>query len=45
MRIVETKVAEKIETRILCSNFFPLYEIMCKSIEEPDRPEVTIYRV
>jgi len=45
----QTKVVEKIKTRILCSMTFfffknrAVYEIMWKNIVEPDRPQMTIY--
>ena len=44
--IVQTKVAEKIKTHILCSVTFPesrvVYEIMSKNMVEPGRPQITI---
>ena len=47
----QTKVVEKIKTHFVFSNFFFLfenravYEIMCKNIVEPDRPQMTIWRM
>ena len=46
----QTKCVEKIKTHILCSiTFFSencaVYEIMKKDIVEPDRPQMTIWRM
>ena len=45
----QTKVVEKIKTHILCSITFFLnravYEIMWKSIVEPDRPQITVWHM
>ena len=47
----QTKVVKKIKTHMLCSLTPPLpenhavYEVMWKSIVEPDRPAITIWRV
>ena len=47
----ETKVVEKIKTHILCSttSFLSenrvIFEIMWKSILEPDQPQMTIWRM
>ena len=45
----QTKVVEKIKTHILCSiTFFyirAVYEIMRKNTVEPDRPQMTIWRM
>jgi len=46
----QTKVVEKIKTHILCSVIFffeilALYEIMWKDFAEPDRPQMTIWRM
>ena len=47
----QTKVVEKIKTHILCSIFYfthknrTVYEIICKNIVEPDRPQMTIWRM
>jgi hypothetical protein len=42
----ETEVVEKIMTPILCSiTFRPVYEIVCKYMVVPDRPQVTIWRM
>ena len=42
----QTKVAEKIKTRILCSTTFSenlaVYEIMWKNMEQTDRPLITV---
>jgi len=43
----QTKVAEKIKTHFIFSNFPPpenhvIYEIMWKNIVEPGRPQMTI---
>ena len=48
--IFQTKVAEKIESRILCSvTFFfenrAVHEIVWKNIVEPNRPQMTIRRM
>ena len=47
--MIQTKVAEKIRTRILYSvTFFEkraVYEVMCKNTVQPDRPHKTIYRM
>jgi hypothetical protein len=44
--MIQTKVVEKIKTLSMASNFFPenraVYEIMWKSMVEPDRPQMTI---
>ena len=44
-----TKVAEKIKTRILCPITFPetpaIYEITWKNIVQPDRLQMTIWRM
>jgi len=50
MRNVSDKFVEKIKTHILYSvTFFfencPFYEIMCKSIVEWVRPQMTIWRI
>jgi hypothetical protein len=41
-----SKAVEKIKTHILCSVTFPenraVYEIMWKSIEQPERPQMAI---
>jgi len=46
----QTNIVEKIKTHILCSiTFFPqncaIYEIMWENVVEPDRPQMTIWRV
>jgi hypothetical protein len=42
--VFETEVVEKIITRILCSiTFGAVYEIVCKYMVVPDRPQVTIW--
>jgi len=45
----QTKVVEKIKTHILCSiTFFEnrvVYEIMWKNNVQPDRPQMTIWRM
>jgi len=46
----QTKVAEKIKTRFLCSiTFFSenraVYEILSKNILQPDRPQTIIWRM
>jgi len=48
----QTKVVEKIKTRILCSIIFfsppencAVCEIMWKNIAEPERPQMTIWRM
>ena len=47
----QTKVAEKIKTHTLCSILFfffenrVLYEIMWKSIVQPDEPQMTMWRM
>ena len=43
----EINVVEKIKTYFMFHNFFPIgnravYEIMCKNVVEPERPEMTI---
>jgi len=41
----QTEVTKKIKIHILCSIFFfnsAIYEIMCKNIVEPDRPQMTV---
>jgi len=49
--MLQTKAAEKIKTRVLCSiTFFcfetrAVYEVMWKNIVEPDRPCMTIWRM
>jgi hypothetical protein len=47
--MIQAKVVENIKTQILCSMSFFLnhavYEIMYKSILEPDRPQITIWRM
>ena len=49
MRNVSGKFVEKIETHILYSIFFfencAVYEIMWKNVVEPDRPQMTIWRM
>jgi hypothetical protein len=50
MRNVSDEVVEKIKTHIfVLLNFFPenraIYEIMWKYIVEPDRPQMTIWRM
>jgi hypothetical protein len=49
MKNVSDKSLGKIDTHILCSiTFFEnraVYEIMCKNIVEPDRPQMTIWRM
>ena len=52
MRDVSDKLAEKIKTRILYSITSPppkknlaFYEIMWENIAEPDRPQMTIWRM
>jgi len=46
MRIVADKSSDKIKTHVLRSVTFSencaVYEIMCKNIVEPDRPQMTI---
>jgi hypothetical protein len=41
----QTKLVEKIKTRILCSVTFPenrgVYEIMSKNMVEPEAPQIT----
>ena len=49
-QMFQTKVVEKIKTHILCSVIFffeilALYEIMWKDFAEPDRPQMTIWRM
>jgi len=43
---VSDKVVEEIGTHILCSVTFPenraVYEIMCKNVVQPDRPQMTV---
>jgi hypothetical protein len=45
--IFQTKVVEKIKTRVLWSIIFPesraVYDIMRTNMVEPDRPQMTIY--
>ena len=46
----QTKVVEKIKTNILCTVVFffgnrAVYEIMWKNTVEPDRPQMTIWRI
>jgi len=43
----QTNVTEKIKTHISCSKFFfpENREIMWKNMEEPDRPQMTIWRM
>jgi hypothetical protein len=42
----QTNVIEKIKTHISCSNFFfENHEIIWKNMEEPDRPQMTIWRM
>ena len=46
----QTKIVGKIKTHISCSiTFFPenraVYEITWKNIAEPDRPQMTIWRM
>jgi hypothetical protein len=48
MSNVSESRAEEIKTRISCSiNFFlenrTVYEIMCKNIVQPDRPQMTVW--
>jgi hypothetical protein len=49
MTDVSYKVVEKIKTHILCSvtyfqeNLAVVFEIMCKNIVEPDRPQMPVY--
>jgi hypothetical protein len=50
MRKVSEKVAEKIKTNFMCRSFFPpenraLYEIMWKNMVEPDRPQISTWRL
>ena len=48
-RTFQTKFVAKIKTHVLCSvTFFfnlAIYEIMCKYILEPGRPQMTIWRM
>jgi len=48
-KMFQTKFVEEIITHILCSIIFcfncPAYEIMCKNIVEPDRTQMTIWRM
>jgi len=42
------KAAEKIKTRVLCSitlENHPIFELMLKNIVEPDRPQMTMWRM
>ena len=42
----QAKVVEKMKTHILCSVFFfnpAFYDIMCKNMAEPDRPQMIIW--
>jgi len=47
----QTKIVEKIKTFILCSKAFSppeiraVYEIMWKNTVQPDRPQMTIWRM
>jgi len=45
----QAEVAEKIKTHFVFSNFFfrnrAVYEIMWKDTVEPDRPQMTIWRM
>jgi len=45
----QTKVVDKIETHIMCSGTFfynrAVYEKMWKNISEPERPQMTIWRM
>jgi alpha-mannosidase len=52
MRIFQTKVIEKIKTHFLCSlaprpptEDHAVYEIICKNIVEPGRPQMTIWHL
>jgi hypothetical protein len=44
-----TKVAEKIKTHVLFSDSFfenrAVYEIMWENMVQPDRPEMTVWRI
>jgi len=43
---ISDQIVDKIKPRILFSTYFPenraVYEIICKSMMEPDRPQITI---
>jgi hypothetical protein len=47
--MLQTKVVDKIRTHILCSVTFcenhAVYEIIWKHIVQPDRPQMTIWRI
>jgi len=48
--VVQTKVAQKIKTLILCSILFfsenlAVFEIMWKNVLEPGRPQMTVFFV
>jgi hypothetical protein len=45
--VSDKKVVEKIKTHFMFNNFFSpescaVYEIMCKNMLQPDRPQMTI---
>ena len=51
LEMFQTKISQKIKTYILCSVYFffsenrAVYEIIWKTIVEPDRPQMTIWRM